>query len=241
MFLLIAGIVDALAAIAGAADRPHHRQPLRVRRQLQQALMIFVAHRDSALVLRIRRPPQFNAPRPLRGLRIRVDPGHGGRDTATTGPTGWREAHANLAISLAIMLYLLFVLLNDGGSLLTRIGRFSPLPADEITTFWKVTIPQLWPGILSGALLAFTMSFDDFVITFFTAGVGFNTLPLQIYSMIKVPYDGEMIALQAAIYRGGFASWLSPMTASLAFAVTFVLFWYVILDQLYRRGVFFKV
>ena len=44
--------------------------------------------------------------------------------------------------------------------------------ADEITTLWKVTVPQLWPGILSGALLAFTMSFDDFVITSFVSGSG---------------------------------------------------------------------
>ena len=56
----------------------------------------------NALVLRIRRPPTINAARPLEGLTILVDAGHGGQDTATTGPTGWREAHANLAISLAL-------------------------------------------------------------------------------------------------------------------------------------------
>jgi N-acetylmuramoyl-L-alanine amidase len=57
---------------------------------------------NNALVLRIRRPPTFDVARPLRGLRILVDPGHGGHDTATTGPTGFREAHANLNISLAL-------------------------------------------------------------------------------------------------------------------------------------------
>ena len=46
------------------------------------------------------------------------------------------------------------------------------LGADEITTFWRVTVPLLWPGILSGALLAFIMSFDDYVITSFVAGSG---------------------------------------------------------------------
>lgn len=56
----------------------------------------------NALVLRIRRPPAINASRPLEGLTVLVDAGHGGQDTATTGPTGWREAHANLAISLAL-------------------------------------------------------------------------------------------------------------------------------------------
>jgi spermidine/putrescine transport system permease protein len=49
----------------------------------------------------------------------------------------------------------------------------------------KVLIPVLMPGIVAGALLAFTLSIDDFVITFFVAGPGSTTLPLRIYSMIK--------------------------------------------------------
>jgi N-acetylmuramoyl-L-alanine amidase len=57
---------------------------------------------NNALVLRIRRPPRIDAANPLRGLRVLVDPGHGGHDTTTTGPTGFREAHANLNISLAL-------------------------------------------------------------------------------------------------------------------------------------------
>jgi len=49
----------------------------------------------------------------------------------------------------------------------------------------KILIPMLMPGIVAGALLAFTLSVDDFVITFFVAGPGSTTLPLRIYSMIK--------------------------------------------------------
>lgn len=60
------------------------------------------------------------------------------------------------------------------------------LGADEITTFFKVTLPLLRPGILAAALLAFTLSFDDFVITFFVAGVGATTLPLLVFSMVKL-------------------------------------------------------
>ncbi len=60
------------------------------------------------------------------------------------------------------------------------------LGANELQTFWHVTLPLLMPGILGGALLAFTLSLDDFVITFFTAGVGATTLPLRIYSMVKL-------------------------------------------------------
>jgi len=50
---------------------------------------------------------------------------------------------------------------------------------------WRILIPLLSPGIVSGALLAFTLSIDDFVITFFVAGPGSATLPLRIYSMVK--------------------------------------------------------
>ena len=100
------------------------------------------------------------------------------------------------------------------------------------TTMWIIEVRQV---------RGWVRPFVVYGVNPMVAFVGSGVMARLIYSIIKVPYDGQMIALQAAIYRGGFASWLSPMTASLAFAVTFVLFWYVILDQLYRRGVFFKV
>jgi spermidine/putrescine transport system permease protein len=50
---------------------------------------------------------------------------------------------------------------------------------------WRVLLPLLMPGIIAGGLLAFTLSIDDFVITFFVAGPGSTTLPIRIYSMIK--------------------------------------------------------
>ena len=52
-------------------------------------------------------------------------------------------------------------------------------------TTWRVLLPLLMPGIIAGGLLAFTLSIDDFVITFFVAGPGSTTLPIRIYSMIK--------------------------------------------------------
>lgn len=100
------------------------------------------------------------------------------------------------------------------------------------TTMWIIEVQQV---------RGWVRPFVVYGVNPMVAFVGSGVMARLIYSIIKVPYDGEMIALQAAVYRGGFASWLSPMNASLAFAVTFVLFWYVILDQLYRRGVFFKV
>ncbi len=53
------------------------------------------------------------------------------------------------------------------------------------TTTWKVLVPLLMPGLVAGGLLAFTLSIDDFVITFFVAGPGSTTLPIRIYSMIR--------------------------------------------------------
>jgi len=59
------------------------------------------------------------------------------------------------------------------------------LGANRWQTFVQVILPNISPGVVSGALFAFTLSIDDFIATFFTAGVGSSTLPLKIYSLIK--------------------------------------------------------
>lgn len=69
------------------------------------------------------------------------------------------------------------------------------LGANELTTFWRVTLPTIMPGVLSGALLAFTLSLDDYVITYFTAGPGSTTLPLRIFSMVRFAVTPEVNAL----------------------------------------------
>ena len=76
------------------------------------------------------------------------------------------------------------------------------LGADEITAFRRVTLPQLTPGILAAALLAFTLSFDDFVITFFTAGPGTSTLPLVIYGMVRRTVEPTVNALSTLLVVG---------------------------------------
>jgi predicted acyltransferase len=73
------------------------------------------------------------------------------------------------------------------------------------------------------------------------AFVGSAVMARLIYSIIKVNYHGQRISLQSAIHQSLFASWLSPRTASLAFAVTFVAFWFGILTVLYRRNIVLKV
>ncbi len=73
------------------------------------------------------------------------------------------------------------------------------LGADKFQTFFKITLPLIMPGVVAGALLAFTLSFDDFLITFFTAGVGSTTLPLKIYSMIKFGITPEINAISTIV------------------------------------------
>ena len=69
------------------------------------------------------------------------------------------------------------------------------------TTFWRVTFPVILPAIVAGALLAFTLSVDEFIIAFFTAGAGRSsiTLPMQIYSMIRFGVTPEINALATLV------------------------------------------
>ncbi|MDH5605841.1 MAG: ABC transporter permease [Anaerolineae bacterium] len=73
------------------------------------------------------------------------------------------------------------------------------LYANEWKTFWRVTFPLLVPGILAGALFAFTLSLDDYVITFFTSGPGSTTLPVRIYSMVKRGITPEINAVSSLL------------------------------------------
>jgi spermidine/putrescine transport system permease protein len=78
------------------------------------------------------------------------------------------------------------------------------------TTLWRVLVPLLMPGIMAGGLLAFTLSIDDFVITFFVAGPGSTTLPIRIYSMVKHGSPPLINALSAILLLVTFlAVWLS--------------------------------
>jgi spermidine/putrescine transport system permease protein len=59
------------------------------------------------------------------------------------------------------------------------------LGADPQTIFWRITLPLIMPGVIGGALLAFTLSLDDFIISFFTVGPGTNLLPVEVYGRVK--------------------------------------------------------
>ena len=73
------------------------------------------------------------------------------------------------------------------------------LGASDFLTFRKIILPEITPGIISGATLAFTLSLDDVIISYFTTGPGSNTLPLQIYSMIKTGITPDVNALTTLI------------------------------------------
>lgn len=73
------------------------------------------------------------------------------------------------------------------------------LGATPRQTFVHVMLPLILPGIIAGALLAFTLSLDDFLIAFFTAGVGATTLPLKVYSMVKFGVTPEINAVSTVM------------------------------------------
>lgn len=83
------------------------------------------------------------------------------------------------------------------------------LGANEWQTLQKIVIPSLMPAIISGFLMAMTLSLDDFVITFFVAGPGSSTLPLHIYSMLKFGVSPVINALSVILISGTVALALS--------------------------------
>ncbi|MBO5167377.1 MAG: ABC transporter permease [Lachnospiraceae bacterium] len=93
-------------------------------------------------------------------------------------------------------------------SVMPRMKQLNPstyeaaldLGASPLQAFFKVTFPDLLPGILSGFLMAFTMSLDDFIITHFTKGPGIDTLSTKIYTEVKKGIKPEMYALSTLIF-----------------------------------------
>jgi predicted acyltransferase len=100
------------------------------------------------------------------------------------------------------------------------------------TIIWLIDIQgQRW----------WTKPFQIYGLNPMIAFVGSGVMARLIYSILKVEAGGRQIALQAAIYQTAFASWLSPRNASLAFALSFVAFWYGVLYLLHRKGIVFRV
>jgi ABC-type spermidine/putrescine transport system permease subunit II len=73
------------------------------------------------------------------------------------------------------------------------------LGATPLVTFWRITVPQLLPAILAGALLAFTFSFDDFILSNFLSAAGTTTLPVRLFSEVQFGVSPEFNALAASM------------------------------------------
>ena len=82
---------------------------------------------------------------------------------------------------------------------LTEASR--DLGAGALTTFWRITLPLILPAVIAAALLAFTLSIDEFIIAYFTAGAGQSstTLPMQIYAMIRFGVTPEINAMASIV------------------------------------------
>ena len=74
------------------------------------------------------------------------------------------------------------------------------LGCTHIQAFFKVTIHEIMPGIISGAIMAFTMSLDDFVISYFVTGLDFVTLPVEIYTYTKKPIQPKIYAMFTLLF-----------------------------------------
>lgn len=122
------------------------------------------------------------------------------------------EFHVHLSVWTAALAHATFNLSYVAVVVAARLEGLDPslelaardLGAGPFGAFWKVTVPAIRPALLSGGLLAFTLSFDDFVVTYFTTGPGSTTLPVQIYSMLRFGLTPEINALTTVILAATF-------------------------------------
>lgn len=107
---------------------------------------------------------------------------------------------AHVAFNIAFVAIVVRARLADMDDALEEAA--ADLGANPWETFRRVTIPLLIPGIVAGALLAFTLSLDDFVITFFMSGPGSTTLPVLIFSKIRFGVSPEINAISTLMFLG---------------------------------------
>jgi spermidine/putrescine transport system permease protein len=122
----------------------------------------------------------------------------------------FRFGHLRLGLHTVILAHISFSLVYVVIVILARLRTFDPaleeaasdLGANRWQVFRHVTIPLLLPAILAAALLCFTVSFDDYVITSLVAGIDSETLPMMIYAMARKGVSPEVNALSAMITAG---------------------------------------
>jgi ABC-type spermidine/putrescine transport system permease subunit II len=100
-------------------------------------------------------------------------------------------AHASFSAS-----FVFFIMVEQLRKLDPQMAEAAEdLGAKPKEIFWRVTFPNIVPGVMGGWLLAFTISFDDFLISFFTSGAGVTTLPLKVYSLMRIGITPEINGL----------------------------------------------
>jgi len=116
---------------------------------------------------------------------------------ATTGTRIFPGFHtiiiAHVTFNISYVAIVVRARLADMNPRLEEAAR--DLGANAWQTFWRVTFPLILPGVVAGGLLAFTLSLDDFVITFFNSGVGTTTLPVFVYGLLKLTVTPEVNAI----------------------------------------------
>ena len=120
----------------------------------------------------------------------------------------FRVLHFNTGFFTVLIAHITFNIPYVMLSVMPRMKTISPsvyeaaldLGAQPMYAFRKTVLPDLAPAVVSGALMAFTMSIDDFIITYFTKGSGFDTLSTKIYNEVKRGIQPEIYALSAIIF-----------------------------------------
>lgn len=110
----------------------------------------------------------------------------------------WTILIAHITFCLPYVIFQVLPKLQQMDSSLEEAAQ--DLGCTPLRTFFKVTLPEILPGIITGAIMAFTLSLDDFVISYFTAGNDFQTLPIRIYGMTKKTVTPKMYALATIIF-----------------------------------------
>lgn len=117
---------------------------------------------------------------------------------ASTSLNFWTMLIAHVTFCLPYVIFQVLPKLQQmDGDLLEAAQDLGCTP---FRAFFKVTMPEILPGIITGAIMAFTLSLDDFVISYFTSGNDFQTLPIRIYGMTKKTVTPKMYALATIIF-----------------------------------------
>ena len=112
--------------------------------------------------------------------------------------TFWTLLIAHITFSLPYVILNVMPKLKQMDRSLTDAAM--DLGCTPFQAFYKVTLPEIMPGIISGGIMAFTMSLDDFVISYFVSGLDFVTLPVEIYSYTKKPIQPKIYAMFTLLF-----------------------------------------